>query len=180
MTELDSFSEELLEQAKRFLEKSKDTKDEKAINAYLNASLLIAVSSLEAFIYGIADDFSSSENFSLLEKALLTEKEIELKNGEFKLTKKLKMSRLTERIELLSIKFNSKNNIKSEKWWDGLLEGIGIRNDIVHPKSDTCIKIEQVERSISSIIECVNYLFLSVYRKGLPIYGLGLQSKYDY
>ena len=112
MNDFDTFSDNLLEQAKRFLEIAKEKAEEEAIDAYLNAALLLSVSSLEAFVNGISDDFSSSDQFSVIEKSFLLEKEIELKNGVFHLTQRLKMSRLTERIEILSYKFDENSNIK--------------------------------------------------------------------
>lgn len=180
MTNFESFSNALLEQAKRFVEKAKIEKNEQAISAYLNSSLLLFVSSLEAYINGIADDFSSSPQFDLVEKAFLAEKEIELDNGKFIISKRLRMSRLIERIMLISSKFDEGKNIKSEWWWSSLVSGISLRNEIGHPKRDTILKLEQIETSGSAIIECINYLFTKIYHKGLPTYGMGLQSQFDF
>jgi hypothetical protein len=180
MTDFDQFSDDLLEQSKRFLENAKNCSNPEARNAYLNASLLISVSSLEAFINSIVDDFSESEQFTLNEKAFLQEKEIEIKNGEFLLSNRLKMSRLTERIEVLAAKFVRNVKYKKEAWWQLLKEGISIRNDIVHPKKNKSIEVEQVERTLMSIIHCVDFIFKSVYGKGFPSLNMGLQSKYDF
>ena len=96
MKEFDQYSDDLLEQSKRFLEIAKRYTDQEAINAYLNAALLISISSLEASVNSLIDDFSKSENFSLLEKSFLNEKELDFKNGVFILSNRIKMSRLTE------------------------------------------------------------------------------------
>ncbi len=60
MEKFDSFCYSLLDESKRFLEKAKSEKEQININAYLHASLLLSISSLEAFINGIADDFKDA------------------------------------------------------------------------------------------------------------------------
>lgn len=180
MTDFDDYTNILLEQSKRFLEIAKaKQQDINGLNAYLNASLLLSISSLEAFVNGIANDFSESRQFSIFELAFLIEKEVEFKSGSFKISNRLKMSRLIERIELLFEKFSTKIN-KDESWWSNLIEGIRLRNDIVHPKDSKELKIEEVERTIYSIINCINLLFKAIYKQGLPSLSLGLNSTLDF
>ena len=114
MNDFDSFSDDLLEQSKHFLELAQVATEGSVTAAYLHASLLLCVSGLEAFVNGISDDFSSSDNFSIIEKAFLLEKEIELKNGIFQITRRLKMTRLTERIELLWKKFDNRRTLRTK------------------------------------------------------------------
>jgi len=56
MTEFDEFCSSLLEESKRFFEKANETNDNKAKHAYYHSSILIGISSLEAYINGIASD----------------------------------------------------------------------------------------------------------------------------
>jgi hypothetical protein len=180
MKEFDQYSDDLLEQSKRFLEIAKRYTDQEAINAYLNAALLISISSLEASVNSLIDDFSKSENFSLLEKSFLNEKELDFKNGVFILSNRLKMSRLTERIELLIRKFSTNLKYKQETWWSLLCSGILLRNEIVHPKKDKLLKVEDVERTILSVIQCINFLFQIIYKKKLPSAQMELQSRMNF
>src|SRR5438876_1146397 len=105
MSEADDFSKSLLEEGKRFYEKSNSESSPEGKAAYLHASLTLAFCALEAHVNGIADDFCGRDELSLLEKSLLGEKEVRLVKGEFALTETLKMSRLEDRIEFLHRKF---------------------------------------------------------------------------
>jgi len=177
MTTFDEFSSNLLEEAKRFYEIAKETSDVTAKKAYLHASLLISISSLEAFINGISNDFKNASSLSLFENSFLQEKEIEFKNGDFLITNRLKMSRLTERIEFLFRKFNKTRLDKRAKWWQNLKEGISLRNNIVHPKEYHEIQEKHIEATLKAVIECINKLFLAIYKKKLPSINMGLDSK---
>jgi len=180
MSTFDEFSSNLLEEAKRFFEIAKESPDLIAKKAYLHASLLLSISSLEAFVNGIAIDFKNVSSLSLHEKAFLVEKQIILKTGEFLITDQLKMSRLIERIEFLFIKFNKALLDKRSKWWQNLKAGISLRNNIVHPKEYHEIKDKQIEATLLAVIECINNLFRAIYRKKLPSFNMGLNSKLSF
>jgi len=180
MESFDEFSNNLLEEAKRFFEKAKSENNSAAINAFLHSSLLLAISSLEAYVNGISDDFKDASSFNLYEKGFLLEREISLKNGEFKLENRLKISRLTERIELLFKKFDYTKLDKYAAWWQKLKEGIALRNSLVHPKEFTEINYKQIESTLKAVIDCVNNLFLAIYKKGLPTTNMGLDSKLSF
>lgn len=180
MESFDEFSNNLLEEAKRFFEKAKSEQDNTAVNAFLHSSLLLAISSLEAYVNGISDDFKNASSLNLMEKGFLLEKEIIFKNGSFKLNKRLKMSRLIERIELLFKKCDYSKLDKSSVWWQKLKEGIDLRNSLVHPKEFTDITQIEIESTLMAVIECVNNLFLAVYKKGLPTTNMGLDSKLEF
>jgi hypothetical protein len=177
MGNFDLFCNVLLEESKRFLEKAKVEKEQININAYLHASLLLSISSLEAFVNGISDDFREASSLTVHEKSLLLEKDILLSNGEFKLDNRLKMSRLMERIELLFRKFNYSKLDKKLKCWQKLNEGISLRNSLVHPKEYSEITFVQIESTLKSVIECIDRLFKAVYKKGFPSIKMGLDSK---
>jgi hypothetical protein len=177
MENFDLFCNTLLEESKRFLEKAKGEKEQININAYLHASLLLSISSLEAFVNGIADDFREAFSLTLHEKSFLLEKDILLSNGEFKLDNRLKISRLIERIEFLFRKFDYSKLDKKSKWWQNLNEGILLRNSLVHPKEYSDIKSVQIESTLKSVIECIDRLFKAIYKKGFPSIKMGLDSK---
>lgn len=177
MESFDEYSNNLLEKAKRFFEKAKEESTSISKDAYLHSSLLLAISSLEAYINGIADDFKEADILSLYEKGFLLERDISLKNGEFVLENRLKMSRLIERIEFLFTKFDSSKLDKSSSWWQNLKKGISLRNSLVHPKEYTKISEFNIEQTLFSVIECINNLFLAIYKRKLPSKNMGLNSK---
>ena len=177
MEKIDEFSNNLLEEAKRFFEKAKVESTIKSKDAFLHSSLLLAFSSLEAYVNGISDDFKDADSLNLYEKGFLLEKKISLKNGEFILEDRLKISRLIERIEFLFKKFDSSKLDKRSTWWHNLNKGISLRNSLVHPKEFTQISETQIESTLFAVIECVNNLFLAIYRRKLPSKSMGLDSK---
>ena len=79
MEDFDKFSNNLLEEAKRFFEKAKAESTINSKDAFLHSSLLLAISSLEAYVNGIADDFKDADSLTLYEKGFLLEKKISLK-----------------------------------------------------------------------------------------------------
>jgi hypothetical protein len=104
MASVDQFATALIEEAKRFLEKSKAETSAKGKTAYLHAALNLGVCALEAHINSIADDFSHRQDISPLDKSILLEKQVELKNGRFELVDRLKLFRLEERNGVFSQK----------------------------------------------------------------------------
>lgn len=90
------------------------------------------------------------------------------------------MTRLVEKIELLCVKFTNEPLDKSNGWWSPLNESIKLRNQIVHPKSQKYLEIKEVTLAIKSVIECIDYVFVKVYKKGLPSATLELQSSLDF
>ena len=178
MTEFDSFSNQLLEEAKAFLEKARKNENE-AQTAYLHSSLLIAISALEAFVNSIIDEMliePYDRMYSVHERALLLEKEVRFERGEFVLSNTLKISRLTDRIEFLYFKYTGKNLDGTTQWYAELKQGIKIRNELVHPKGNVTLTIKQVENVITSVIETVNELYKVVYKTKFPRYNIELSS----
>ena len=182
MKEIDHFSIHLLEQAKRFLEKAKAETDSEGKTAYLNASLLIGVSALEAHINAIIDELLSTwENLDILEISLLSEKEINFSNGEFKLSEKLKMCRLIDRVEFIFKRFCKKRPLhKSESWWQLLQEALRLRNKLVHPKEQVTLSELDVEQSLSGILDAINTLYKSLFNSPYPGYRRRLDSNLSF
>lgn len=178
MTQIDYFASQLFEEAKRFLEKAKDEDDQDGKNAYLHAALLIAVSSLEAHINAIADEKLIHSELEILEKSLLSERDVELNNGKFELSKELKMFRLVDRIEFIYRKFGHETINKAEvKWWAPLQNTIDKRNALVHAKEHLELSEEDLELSITNILEFLNCLYDALYKTNYPAYGRKLDSK---
>jgi len=178
MGAFDDFSSNLLEESKRFLEKANETSNTIEQSAYFHSAILIGMSALEAYINGICEELLTYPDYSISEKSLLSEREIEFKKGEFALSDKLKIYRLTDRIEYLYLKFNQqKLSGDNEKWWGNLKVSIDLRNKLVHPKESVLITYDRTKLLIESIIECLLRLSKIIYNKPFPFKNLGLQSK---
>lgn len=183
MSEIDQFSVHLLEQAKRFLEKAKNENNEEGKTAYLNASLLIGVSALEAHVNAIADELLLTwENLETLERSILSEKEFTLDNGEFKLLeKKLKMYRLMDRVEFIFQRFGKIKPLnKNEDWWPQLADALKLRNKLVHPKQQITLSVKNVENSLEGILTAIDALYRALFNSPYPGYRRGLDSKLSF
>jgi len=86
------------------------------------------------------------------------------------------MSRLKERIELLYHRFNKIKLKQSDVWWQHLLNGIDLRNELIHPKKTYILSIQDVENVLKSIISCIDILFKAVYKKKFPTANKGVDS----
>lgn len=179
MEEFSSFIVQLLDESKCFLQKARNEKSTPVCQAFLHASLLIAISSLEACVNSIAEELLREpyvNRYSLLEQSLLLEREIKFKNGQYSIGSSLKMSRLTDRIEFLYFKFGQKKIQPTDEWYCFLKQAIITRNNLVHPKKNTILTIDQIEQALLSVLNTINSLYLVVYRSKFPAYNLGLHS----
>ena len=168
MAAVDQFATVLLEEAKRFLEKSKAETSADGKTAYLHAALNLGFCALEAHINSIADDFSSRQDLSPLDRSILLEKRVELKNGRFELVDKLKLFRLEERMEYFHRKFSGKPLDKSVSWWSQLKDGLDLRNGLTHPKNEPQVDEKLVSRALQAIIDAIDSLYKAVYKKRFP------------
>jgi hypothetical protein len=178
MADFDLFADQLLEEAKRFLEKaaeSSDTTPEEA--AYLHAALILAFCALEARINSIADEQSLRTDLSAHEKGLLLERDVRLEHGTFKVQSALKVARLEDRIEFLHAKLSGKPIDKSAAWWEPLITATRLRNDLTHAKSIPSITKQSVGNAIRAIIDTLDGLSKAIYGKKLPASYLGLNSR---
>lgn len=181
MLDFDNFSNKLFEESKRYLEKAKEEQNIVAQEAFLHASLLISMSALEAQVNSISEELLKSPNmdiYNVYERALLSEKDISFEKGKFSVSNKLKIYRLSDRIEYLYFKFSGKTVGCSDVWYAELKNSINLRNKLVHPKSDITLTVAQVENALRAVLNTVNQLYLIIYKKGFPAYPLDLQSKY--
>lgn len=176
MSESDLFSRQLLEEAKRFLEKaiSEATPEGKA--AYLHAAVNLGFSALEAHVNAIADDFLVGSELTLLERSILAEKDFQLEAGVFELTDRLKMYRLEDRVQFLHRRFSGVAIDKSAGWWSSLKAGLDLRNKLTHPKEVPVIVESQTRQALEAIIETLDSLYKAIYKTPYPPARRGLQS----
>lgn len=174
----DIFARQLLEEAKRFLEKAAESEVGHA--PYLHASLLLAFASLEAHINNVASDFSERPELNVYEQSILQEKEVALEHGEVILKDRLRISRIEDRFELLCRKFSQRSVPKEEIWWTNFKRGLGLRNALTHPKAAITINVQDVRSSLAAVVDATDYLYMSVFERPFPGKGLALDSQLDF
>ncbi len=178
MAALSSFAEELLEEAKRFLEKAQASADQPTKKAYIHAALMVGFAAFEAHVNAIADDFLSRPDLDPHERGLLAERLVELVDGEFKEKATLKIQRLDDRVQFLCRRFSKTKLDRSASYWSEFVAATKLRNELTHPKSDAPnISEAAVAKALKAIIELLNFVFNAVYKKKLPAYNRGLSSK---
>jgi hypothetical protein len=173
---IDQFASSLLEEAKRFLERARDTAGTEAEAPFLHAALMLAFCSLEAHVNSVAVEYSSRPELSIHEKGILIERDVQLDGGMFRLTKKLKISSMEDRIELLHQKFSKKGLDAKAEWRSNLSGAVDLRNKLTHPKSVPLITAGAVEKALSAVIGTINALYFGLYNRPLPAANLGLAS----
>ena len=176
MSQIDDFAQALLEESKRFLEKAKDGDDQVAINANLHAAIMLAFSSLEAHVNSISDDFVERPEMTVHDRSILTEREVRLEKGEYKLTQTLKMFRLEDRIQFLHVRLGGKKLDYAQTWWSRLVDATKLRNQLTHPKEMLVMKVEAVERAIQAIIDTIDTLYQAIYSLPFPAASRGIES----
>jgi len=174
---IDELSSQLWEQAKQFSEKAKAEADPKGQAAYRNAALMLGFCALEAHLNALAEESAMRTGLGVLEKSILTERDVALDAGKFTVTNRLKIYRLEDRLEFLFVNFARGGVPKGEKWWAQVKEGIRLRNELVHPKAGFALTEAALERNLLAILECLNALYLGIYRKRFPSYQRGLDSQ---
>lgn len=178
MNEFDFFGEKLFEEAKYFLEEAKSEEAESECQlALLNASLLLAMSALEAYVNAVSEELVLNFKLNIYEKSFLSEKNIVLEKGVPKLGTSLKMQRLIDRIAFIYSKYSMKELSDSDTWYAEIKQTIELRNNLVHPKKVVSIKCSQIEKSLLSVLHTVNAIYLAVYKKKVPIFNYGIQSR---
>ena len=181
MATLDSFSSTLLEEAKRLLEKAVGTTYPDGKRAYLHSALLLGFAAFEAHINAIADDFLAREDLQPHERGLLAEQAVELSNGEFRVKNLLKVQRLEDRVLFLCRRFSKTPIDRQAPYWGQFGEAARLRNSLTHPKSDLpSVGEAAVRRALGALIELLNIVYLSIYRRKLPAYGRGIESRLDF
>ncbi len=177
MAAVDDISGVLLEEARRFLEKAQSEASSAGKTAYLHAALNLGFCSLEAHVNAIADDFLTQKNLSLMDRSILSEKEIRFGEGEFIVDdNRLKIYRLDDRIQFLHRRFSGKSLDRKSGWWSELQSAQMLRNRLAHPKDAPAIDERSVSRGLQSIIDTVSALYKAIYKRKFPGGSRGLQS----
>jgi hypothetical protein len=181
MAALSSFASDLLEEAKRFLEKAQATADLPAKRAYLHAALMVGFAAFEAHVNAIADDFLSRDDLDPHERGLLAEHVVELVDGEFQEKNALKIQRLEDRVQFLCRRFSKTKVDRTASYWGEFVAATKLRNELTHPKAEPPnISEAAVTKALKAIIEFLNFVFKAVYKKKLPAYNRGLASKLSF
>jgi hypothetical protein len=179
LNEIDAFAASLLEEAKRFLERAREAKDEEGEAPNLHAALMLAFCSLEAHVNAVADEISLRRNLSTQVLAVIKERELRLKDGEFILDQnKLKNYRIEDRILALH-RVGVKPNIDGA-WRASLAAALDLRNKLTHPKIVPAITEASVIKAIEAVIDTIDALYSSVYKRRFPAVHRRLQSKLDF
>ena len=176
MVEFDEFANQLLEEAKRFLEKASEAEDKTVEAATLHAALLLSCCALEAHVNAVAQEFANQSDLSAHEIGLLLEREVKLEGGAFQAYPSLKMSKLEDRIEFLHLRFSGKPVDRQSSWWSGTQGALNLRNQLVHAKTVPPVTYNAVRNAIQSIIDTLDVLYKAIYKKKFPPSGLGLDS----
>jgi hypothetical protein len=178
VAELSDFGAELFEEAKRFLERAHELGNSDGSKAFLHAALLLGFAAFEAHVNAAADDFLSRTDLSVHERGLLSERAVELIHGEFRLTNTLRIQRIDDRVLFLCRRFSNTPIDRRASFWGGFQDATKLRNRLTHPKGGQVAVSEiDVERALSAIVEFLNAMCLSLYRKKLPAFARGLASK---
>jgi hypothetical protein len=180
VAEIDAFATQLLEEAKAFFEKARATSEEKSKEAYLHAALNLGFCAVEAHLNAIADDFLTLDSLSHNDKSILSEKKIEVDHGEFRVTERLQIYRLEDRLLFLCARFSKKGPLdRSAVYWGHFKEALVLRNGLTHPKVPTVVSETSVERALLSILQVLDVMYTRIYRKRYPARKRGLQSTID-
>ena len=108
------------------------------------------------------------------------EKDLRLEKGDFNLTNSLKMSRLTDRIEILYKRYKKIELNDSESWWKEIKSGIDLRNKLTHPKEKVTITDESLSKLLQAVLDCLSTIYFAVYKRKFPKANLLLTSKLDF
>lgn len=180
MNPIDDFASTLLEEAKQFLDKSKEDIEAAGKQAFLHAALMLGFSALEAHVNAVAKDFADQNGFTPHEVGVLLEKAVRLEDGEFKVKKTLQISRVEDRIELLHRKFAGVAVDKSSIWWVHLMAALNLRNELTHPKGTPLIDRDAVTRSLQAIVDTLDVIYKAVYDRRFPAASRGLHSRLSF
>lgn len=177
MSEFEAYSRELLLSSKTFLvDAGAEGLDTFSQQRLLRASLTHAFFFLEAELNYLSGHFKDSRDFDLSERSILSEKEVSLHKGEFRLTDRDKYYRLEERIDFLIVRFSGSPAVLKESWRSDLATAIKLRNKLVHPKEIHQLRQADVQNAVSSVIFCLSALYLAIFMKDFPLKPLGLDT----
>lgn len=176
MKTIDDFATQLLEESKHFLEKFETSNSP----AYLHAALNLAFCSLEAHVNAIAEEFMTRSELTPWDKAVLSERAVELDDGEYRLSSRLKMHRLEDRVLYLCRRFSKKPIDRSSAEWSRFKVAIQLRNELTHPKNAVELTHITVSDALSAVINILDMIYRALYRQGYPHKYLQLTSSLSF
>jgi len=180
VADIDAFARQLWEEAKAFLEESRTSTVSASKQAHLHAALNLGFCALEAHVNAIADDFLTRPDLSLHERSILSEKKIELENGEFRVSKQFQMYRLEDRVLFLCHRFSKKSPLdRNAAYWGNFKQALDLRNGLTHPKTPAAVTDASVERALQAILQLLDVTYERIYRKSYPAWKRGLESNVE-
>lgn len=174
MSDFEAYSNELLRSAKKFLDEAKAEEVKTEEQRLLRSALIHSFFFLEAQVNYLASHFATSTEFSVVEKALLAERDVALEKGCFVLTSKTKFYRLEDRIEFFLARFSPDLEASKGGWFSDLKSSIKIRNRLVHPKEAHTLSEVEVDKAILSVLSCLTEMYSVIFGKPFPPASLGL------
>lgn len=163
--------------SKALLERSKNSTDPSAESSFAEMSLTAAFSCLEGMLTHIFEHFLESRNFDIFEQSIMNEKSVKLRKGRPCLSEQ-KFHSIDDRLMFLFWKFSGEEFDKSKSWWSQFAEAVRVRNSIMHPKESTNITSADAERALSAIVDALDDLMLTVFKKRWPKAKKGLVPSY--
>lgn len=179
MSDFVDYSRNLMDSAKGFRMHALGLPEGEVKQAFLRAALLHACSFLEAHLNYMAEHFTENAMFSLHEQGVLLEREVRFDDGVFHLVNKLKISRITDRIDLLLSKCSSNSSADKAGWYPELARTLRTRNSLVHPKDTHLLSESDVQLALVCILNAANKLYSAVFKKGLPYAKKGIDGGLD-
>lgn len=179
MSDFVDYSRSLMDAAKGFRTHALGLGEGEVKQAFLRAALLHACSFLEAHLNYMAEHFTETAMFSTHEKGVLLEREVRFDHGVFHLTNTLKISRITDRIDLLLSKCSLNPIEEKAGWFADLGHTLKIRNSLVHPKDAHTLSDDDVQMALICMLKAADNLYAVVFKKGLPYAKKGIAGGLD-
>jgi hypothetical protein len=105
---------------------------------------------------------------------------VEFIDGELRVTKRLKMYRIEDRLLFLCRRFSRKPIDRSSPVWADLVSAIRLRNNLTHPKGPVEITRDEVAQALRAILDILDYTYSVLYKRGYPTKRQGLESSLDF
>jgi hypothetical protein len=179
MSEFVDYSRGLMDAAKGFRSHALSLDEGEVKQAFLRAAFLHACSFLEAHLNYLGEHFLNQPMFSLHEQGILLEREVRFEKGNFRMSDLLKISRISDRIDLLLSRCSLNPDTVKAGWYSDLSSTLRIRNSLVHPKDTHSLTEADVRIALVCVIAAVDTLYSAVFNKGLPYAKRGIEGGLD-
>lgn len=178
MESLEAVSSRRFEFSKALLQRAKKERNPELQKNFSELAVVSAFSSLEGMLSYVFEHFSGSQNFDVFEKSIIQEKGIRLQKGVPTLVDR-RFHSIEDRIQFLFWRFSGAPFDNTKKWWPEFLNSVSIRNEIMHPKKEFEMSIDDAERAVSSVLQVIDDLMVTVFKKNWPRANKGLQVVYS-